>query len=99
MGDADGNVVLDDEGNPEMEPNEGWSFILATITYFCGCILMLLLDKLVDFMIARTMKKGGAENEAAAAFYGSTGASANAAEDLEKMRADFEEKQASVKAS
>merc|ERR1711933_670220 len=99
MGDADGNVVLDDEGNPEMEPNEGWSFILATITYFCGCILMLLLDKFVDFLIHLTMKRGSDSDAVAAGFYGSATGSTNAVEDLEKMRANFEEKQASVKAS
>jgi len=97
--DEDGNVVLDDAGDPETEPNEGKAFILATITYFCGCILMLLLDKFVDFLIHWTMKRGSDSDAVAAGFYGSATGSTNAVEDLEKMRANFEEKQASVKAS
>jgi len=100
MDDPDAEPVKEGTGGViEQVPDEGWAFILATITYFCGCILMLLLDKGVDMLIAWTARRGGRQDQVIADFYGSTPGEGDAAADLDKLREDFMNKDANVRAS
>lgn len=42
--------------------DKGDSFIYATLTFFCGCLVMLALDQVVDILMAWDTKRSGGEN-------------------------------------
>jgi len=73
--------------------DEGDAMIYATLSFFGGCLLMIILDFLVDKMLAwdqaRATAKGGNTNVVHASLMDGTAEDGGA---LNKMRTDFENK-------
>lgn len=85
------------EGYEEYGHSEGDAFIYATLTFFGGCAIMLILDVLVDKMLDWDNKRAIARGDANLV-KGDMGSERMDAADVDKMRDDFNAKVASERA-
>lgn len=85
------------EGYEEFGHDEGDAFIYATLTFFGGCAIMLILDVLVDKMLDWDNKRAIARGDANL-IKGDMGSTRMDGEEIDKMREDFNEKVASERA-
>lgn len=77
------------EGYEEQGHEDGKAFIYANLSFFGGCILMMVLDVLVDMLLQWDNKRAAARGDAnlVRASIGSTAGDGAA---IDKMREDFE---------
>lgn len=85
------------DGYAEYGHSDGDAFIYATLTFFGGCAIMLILDVLVDKMLEWDNKRARARGDANLV-KGDMGSERMDAADVDKMREDFNEKIASERA-
>jgi len=80
------------DGYSEQGHSDGKSFIYANLSFFGGCVLMFIIDNLVDRMLEWDKKRAAARGDVNLV-RASIGSNAGDGEGVDKMRDDFEKAQ------